>query len=67
MTKEEKIIVSWQWRYHDLHCRILDLAKTLDPDNLEKLSRGFPDHISALKRFRQEAGWFEGIEKKVFR
>ena len=62
---EEKIIISWQWRFNDLHCRILDLAATLDTENLEKLSRGFPHHVSALKRFHREAGWFGSIEARL--
>ena len=62
---EENIVISWQWRFNDLHCRILDLAATLDTENLEKLRQGFPHHVSALKRFHGEAGWFGGIEARL--
>jgi|TARA_Y100000310_G_scaffold338657_1_gene428973 hypothetical protein len=63
-SKEEEIIISWQWRRKDLNSRILDLACTLDGDNLQKLSRAFPDHVSALKRFHREEGWFEGVRER---
>ena len=62
---EENIVISWQWRFNDLHCRILDLAATLDTENLEKLRQGFPHHVSALKRFRGEAGWCGEIEARL--
>ena len=62
---EEAIIISWQWRAEDLNCRILDLAASLDAENLEKLSQGFPNHVSALRRFRQEAGWFGKIDARI--
>ena len=64
-TNEENIIISWQWRYNNLDCRILELAKTMDSENLEKLRQGFPHHVSALKRFHGEAGWFGSIEARL--
>ncbi len=64
-TLEETIVISWQWKHNDLNNRILDLAKTLDSENLEKLAKGFPHHVSALTRFYREEGWFRSIEDRV--
>ena len=64
-TLEETIVISWQWKHNELNNRILDLAKTLDSENLEKLAKGFPHHVSALTRFYREEGWFRSIEDRV--
>lgn len=49
LTEGEKIIVKWQFRIlGDFQTALMEAIGRADDDNLERISRGFPDHVSGF-------------------
>jgi len=44
---------------------LMDTISRADENNLELLSKGFPIHVSAYKKFTRERGWWQSIEQKM--
>ena len=66
LTEEEKIIYDWQYRLDEGFSRaLMGAVSKADGGNLDRLSKGFPVHVKAYERFAYEAGWWEGIQKRM--
>lgn len=65
-TQEETFILKWQ-----LDClggfgkAFASAAIVADEDNLDRLAKGFPIEIGAIRRFWSEVGWWESLEHRA--
>ncbi len=65
-TPEERAIIQWQYGFYGSFYKALFEAICLaDDSNIEKIAKGFPVEVSAYKRYKQESGWRENVEKKM--
>lgn len=66
LNEGEQSLVKWQYRYHgSFFTKLWECIITADGINMERLRRGFPSHIEAYYRFRQEPGYWENIQIRL--
>jgi len=65
LTVEENIVVQWQYDYFGGFFKsLMQTIQRADLTNLELLSKGFPHHVSAYKKYTTVNGWWTEVDKK---
>jgi len=62
----EQFLIDWQYNIGSLGSFKYNLTKTIvcaDDENLERLSKGFPEEVEAIKRFRTESGYWSSVQR----
>ena len=59
----EEHLVCWQMSYEmgSFMTALWDAMAKADGDNFIRLAKAFPDDVMALKRYRYEAGYWDGV------
>ena len=66
LDDQEASIVEWQFHYTGgFTTNLWQTIISADDDNLVRIGRGFPVHVSAYIKFRGTPGWWERVEKIV--
>jgi hypothetical protein len=64
-TTAERRLCDWQYeRSGSFFTKLFDAMSKADNTNLNRLGEGFPDEVEAFKRYRDERGWWQGMEKR---
>lgn len=65
-TRGEMFIIKWQYRLETSHFMLaLTKAMTLaDEENLDRLARGWPKEVQALRAYRHVDGWWKTLEQR---
>ena len=66
LTESERFIVKWQYSMLGgfKSALVLAIAKA-DTDNRARLERGFPNEVDGYRRFAEEYGWWENVQRKA--
>ena len=65
-TTEEKIIYEWQYRMMGgFYTSLMKTISSADEINLSRLSRAFPEHVSAYRKYIGEHGWWQDARRNV--
>lgn len=63
--KGELALIKWQFQFSGDFMNALFAAMTrADKDNLRRLGEGFPEEAEAFKRYRDEPGYWDGLEAR---
>lgn len=66
LTASESFIVEWQYRMlGDFKSALVQAIAKADHINTHKLSLGFPDEVEGYRRYTQEDGWWQEVQKKA--
>lgn len=66
LTNEESFILKWQYKLlGDYGTAFMSAAIKADDENLDRLAKGFPIEIGALRRYWHEKGWWDSVENKA--
>jgi len=66
LDEDEQILIKWQYGlFGDFYSALMLAIEKADQSNLDKLAHAFPAHVTALKRYRSEAGWWDTVVKRA--
>jgi len=66
LTPEEDWIMQWQYGFlGNFHEALFKAICAADEGNLDKLSLGFPYEVSGYRKYTQQKGWWQEVQKKI--
>jgi len=66
LTEEERLMWAWQYdQIGDFEDTLMQAICKADEKNLDRLSKGYPDHVSGYIKYAHERGWWETVQRKV--
>ena len=65
-SKGELFVVEWQYRMlGGFFTGLAEIISRADAVNTEKLRKGFPDEVDAVKNYLNTPGWWEQLQEKA--
>lgn len=66
LTKEESIAVEWQTeRMGGFYNSLMKTITMADNEHLDKIAMGFPEHVSAYRKYTKVSGWWQMVVMKA--
>ena len=65
MNEGERKLCEWQYELSgSFYSSLFKTMSCADSMNLSRLEMGFPEEVEAFKRFRNESGYWESLQKE---
>lgn len=66
LSKVENIAYMWQYKMlGGFFTLIMEACATADETNLDKIALGFPEHVEAYRKYSNESGWWQSVQRKA--